>query len=91
MDEHAERRRYYRGDAEESLSEAVLETVEAHRNASLSADEFPLYEHVNPDAVDELFEDTGDVAVSLQIKLENVSVSIWSDDDIDIRVVDSVE
>lgn len=91
MDEHAERRRYYRGNDEGSLSEAVLETVEAHRNASLGADEFPLYEHVNPEAVDELFDDAGDVAVSLQITLENVSVSIWNDDGVDIRVVDSVE
>ena len=90
MDEHAERRRYHE-DTDESLSEAIVEAVEAHEGTSFTADEFPLYEHVNPDAIDMLFADTEDVAVSVQFKLEDVSVSIWSDGGIDIRVVDTVD
>jgi hypothetical protein len=90
MDENPERRRYYPDDAETPLSQAVLEAVEAHESASLSADEFALYEHVNPDAIDMLFKDT-DVPISVRIRLDNVDVSIWSDGGIDIRVVDAVD
>ena len=91
MDEHPERRRYNPDGADSSLSEAVLEAVEAHENASLAADEFPLYEHVSPDAIDALFADTSEVAITLQVRLENVSVSVWNDGAIDIRVVDSAD
>ncbi|WP_227380724.1 HalOD1 output domain-containing protein [Haladaptatus halobius] len=91
MDEHSERRRYYSKDTEASLSEAILEAVEAHENASLGEDEFTLYDHVNPDAIDMLFKDTTDIAVSVQIHLTNVTVSIWSDGGIDIRDTDKID
>ena len=89
MDEHVERRRYVEG-GETTPSEAVLEAVEAHEDASVTGDEFRLYEHVSPDAIDDLFADASDVAMSLRIELENVSVSVWSDGAIDVRVVDSI-
>lgn len=91
MDENPERRRYYPDDTDASLSEAILEAVEAHENASVGADEFTLYDHINPDAIDMLFKDTNDVTVSVQIQLTNVTVSIWSDGRIDIRVSDKIE
>ena len=91
MDEHPERRQYYPEEAETPLSEAVLEAVEAHESASFVADEFSLYEHVNPEAIDMLFTDNAGVDVSVQINLDNVTVSIWSDGGIDIRVTDKRE
>lgn len=90
MDQHASRRRYRREEADTRHSDAVLETVEAHENTSLSADEFPLFEHANPDAIDMLY-GTSDAAVSIRIEREHVSVSVWSAVEIDIRVVDSVD
>lgn len=90
MDEHPERRRFYPVEENVPLSEAVLEAVKAHENSSLSADEFGLYDHINPDAIDMLFRDTADVDVTVQIDLENVTVSIWSDGGIDIRVTDRI-
>ena len=89
MDENPERRRYY-PDEDVPLSEAVREAVEAHENASLSQDEFDLYDHVNPEAIDMLFTDTAGVDVSVQIDLTNVTVSIWSDGGVDIRVTDKI-
>lgn len=38
-----------------------------------------------------LFSDTAGVDVSVQINLTNVTVSIWSDGGVDIRVSDKVE
>ena len=91
MDEHPERRKYYPDEAGTPLSESVLEAVKAHDNASLSADEFSLYDHINPEALDTLFKDTTDVDISVRINLTNVTVSIWSDGGIDIRVTDKIE
>lgn len=89
MDEHPERRRYY-PDEDIPLSEAVREAVEAHEDTSVSADELYLYDHINPEAIDMLFKETTDVDISVQINLTNVTVSIWSDGGIDIRVTDKV-
>lgn len=91
MAESPERRKYYPDEEETPLSVAVLDAVEAHENASLSADQFRLYEHVNPDAIDQLFTGTAGVDISVQIHLDNVTVSIWSDRGIDIRVTDRID
>lgn len=91
MDDHPERRRYYPEHDDVALSEAILEAVQAHENASFSADEFTLFDHVHPDALDNLFKDTSDVEISVQINLTNVTVSVWSDGGIDIRVTDKIE
>lgn len=90
MDSHPERRRYYPEEENVPLSEAVREAIEAHESTSLSADELRLYDHINPDAIDMLFQDTADVDVSVQINLTNVTVSVWSDGGIDIRVSDKM-
>ena len=91
MDDRPERRRYYPDDESIPLSEAVLEAVRAHENASLSADEFDLYDHVHPEAIDTLFRDASGVDLSVRFHLTNVTVSVWSDGGIDIRVTDRVE
>ena len=90
MDENPERCRYYPDEETTPLSKAVREAVEAHGSTSLSADELALYEHINPDALDTLFDESvgGDVDVSVQLNLPNVTVSVWSDGGIDIRVTD---
>ncbi|WP_336003109.1 HalOD1 output domain-containing protein [Halorientalis halophila] len=91
MDDHPERRRYYPVEENVPLSEAVREAVQDHEHSSLSMDELTLYDTINPDAIDMLFEDTTDLDVSVQINLTNVTVSIWSDDGIDIRVTEKIE
>lgn len=91
MDENPERRRYYPDEENVPLSQAVREAIEAHEETSLSADEFQLYDHINPEAIDLLFTDTANVSVTVRIVLENVTVSVWSDGGIDIRVTESIE
>jgi hypothetical protein len=90
MAEDPERRRYYPEEENVPLSEAVREAIEAHEDSSLSADELELYENINPEALDILFRDTADVDVSIQINLTNITVSIWSDGGVDIRVTEKL-
>lgn len=85
-----ERRRYYPERENVPLSEAVREALEAHENPSVSANDLQLYDHIDPRAIDMLFKDTADVDVSIQINLTDVTVSIWSDGGIDIRVTDKI-
>ncbi|WP_123538222.1 HalOD1 output domain-containing protein [Halosimplex salinum] len=85
-----ERRRYYPEAENVPLSVAVREAVAAHESASLSADEFDLSDHVDPEALDALFEAEADVDVSVQIRLHDVTVSVWTDDGVDIRVTDRI-
>lgn len=85
-----ERRRYYPDEENVPLSEAVREALQAHENSSLSADELELYDHINPEAIDTLFQDTAGIDISIQIHLTNVTVSLWSDGGVDIRVADKM-
>ena len=91
MDENRERRRYYPGEENAPLSQTVLEAVEAHDDSSLTADEFQLFDHVDPEAIDMLFRDTAGFDISVQFDLTNVTVSIWSDGGVDVRVTDKME
>ncbi|WP_459191898.1 HalOD1 output domain-containing protein [Halosimplex sp. J119] len=86
-----ERRRYYPEAENVPLSEAVREAIAAHDDASLSTADVQLYDHIDPDALDGLFKTDSDVDVSVQIRLEDVTVSVWSDGGVDIRVTDKIE
>jgi len=90
MATNPERRRYYADEENVPLSEAVREALSAHEHSSVDADELELYSHVTPEAIDTLFQDTADVDVSVTIDLTNVTVSIWSDGGVDIRVTDKL-
>lgn len=90
MDRQPERRRYYPNEENVPLSEVVREAIEAHDSASLSADELNLYDSINPEAIDDLFRDNAAVDVTVRIELTNVTVSIWEDGGIDVRVTDDV-
>jgi len=81
-----ERRRYYPGEENVPLSVAVREAIRAHGNSSLGADELDLYDHIDPVAIDRLFRETAGADVSVQIDLTNRTVSLWSNDGVEIRV-----
>lgn len=87
------RRRYYPVEENVPLSVFVREAIEAHERASMSADELELYEHVNPEAIDTLFEDVTDTSVDIAVRIDlgNVQVSIWTDHGIDIRVTGTLD
>lgn len=92
VDESPERRRYYPDEENVPLSTAICEAIRAHEHASLIEDEVDLYNHVDPEAIDGLFVDTpgNDVEISVQFNLSDVTVSVWSDSGIDIRVSEKI-
>ena len=81
-------KRYYPEEENVPLSEAVFEAARAHGDASLTADEFDLYEHIDPESLDTLFTDAVGTDINVRIDLPDISVNIWSDGGIDIRVTD---
>ena len=93
IDDSSERRRYYPDEDNVPLSTAIYEAIDAHEDASLTRDELDLFQHVNPEAIDMLFRDSvdGEVDISVQFNLTNVTVSVWSDGGIDIRVTEKIE
>jgi hypothetical protein len=93
IDDSSERRRYYPDEDNVPLSTAIYEAIDAHEDASLTRDELDLFQHVNPEAIDMLFRDSvdGEVDISVQFNLTNVTASVWSDGGIDIRVTEKME
>lgn len=90
MNDHTERRRYYPVEENVPLSESIREAIHAHERAADGSDDRERYEHVDAEAIDSLFGSATetDVDVSLHLDLEEVSVGVWSDAGIDIRVSD---
>ena len=86
MDNSASQR-YYPGEENVPLSEAVLEAARAH-DESLTAEEFDLYDHIDPESLDTLIKDAPGGDVSVRFAIPDVAVEIWSDGGIDIRVTD---
>ena len=91
MDENPERKRHYPEEENVPLSTAISEAVEAHERSSFLEDELTLYDHVDRDALDNLFRETDGVSISVQIHLPNTTVSVWNDGGIDIRVTEKSE
>ena len=91
MDDSPERRRYYPEEENVPLSTTVREAIAAHADVERGADEIALYDHVNPEGIDLLFKDTADADVSIKIDLDHVTVGIWGDGSVDIRVTERYE
>ena len=87
-DENVERR-VYRPDSEfASLSETILEAVDAHENGDIGRDGFRLYDNVDPDALDRLFREDADADLTVRFNVDGVTVSLWGDGGVDVRVTD---
>lgn len=91
MDENPERKRHYPEEENVPLSTAISEAIEAHERSSFLEDEFALYDHVDREALDNLFRETDGVSISVQFFLPSATVSVWNDGGIDIRVTETRE
>lgn len=90
MNDDSERRRHYQNEENIPLSESIREAVRAHEHSEAGVDEAALYDHIDIQAIDRLVPESDDVDISVQLYLPNVTVSIWSNDAVDIRVTDEV-
>jgi hypothetical protein len=74
-----------------SLSQAVLSALEeAHETAIIDA-EFTLYDHIDPDALNSLFQADADATIRVAFTIEDYVVTIWGDEGIHIHVRDDGE
>ncbi|MFH5802115.1 HalOD1 output domain-containing protein [Haladaptatus sp. CMAA 1911] len=90
MGETEESEVYYPHE-DRSLSHAVLSALgEAHETAITDA-EFTLYDHIDPDALDSLFQADADATIRVAFTIEDYVVTIWGDKGIHIHVRDGGE
>lgn len=78
----------YRHGQDRSMSDAVLQVIADQKDTDLRGSEFKLYEYINPDALNELFCDAAQVLI-VDFTVDDVHVSCWVDDGVEIRVTDS--
>ena len=86
--DEAERRIYYPEREGTSLSETVLEAVEAHEGVDLSRSDFVLFDAIDPDALDRLFRTEADADVVVEFTVDDVRVTLLGDGGVDVRVSD---
>lgn len=74
-------------DDDRTLSEAVLSTVEEHRDIDLMHADFTLYDIINPEALERLFRFNQNAATTVSFVLDSTHVSLRDvGDGIEIRV-----
>ncbi|MFC4548699.1 MULTISPECIES: HalOD1 output domain-containing protein [Halorussus] len=77
--------RYY-PEEDRKLSTAVLEAIEDQKGEDLSKADFRLYDDVDPDALDALFRSDADANTSVQFNTDDVTVTLWGDGGVEIRI-----
>lgn len=72
-------RTYYEpGVSDHSLTEAILVTLE-REGIDISGNEFVLFDHVNPDALDDLFREESDAEVRVEFEVAGFHVLLRGD------------
>lgn len=82
----AERRVYYPEDEETSISERVMEAIEAYEGVDVTRSEFVLFDAIDPDALDRLFRTEADADVVVEFTVDDVRVTLLGDGGVDVRV-----
>jgi Halobacterial output domain 1 len=90
MGETEESEVYYPHE-DRSLSHAVLSALEEVHETAITNAEFTLYDHIDPDALDSLFQADADATVRVAFTIEDYVVTIWGDEGIHIHVRDDGE
>ena len=73
------------------LSTAILEAIEDHKDEDLQESDFVLYDDIDPDAIDSLFREASSAETSVQFNTDDVTVTLWGDGRVEIRVTDREE
>ena len=87
--DEAERRVYYPENEDASLSETVLEAVEAFEEVDVARSDFVLFDAIDPDALDRLFRSDADANVVVEFTVDDIRVTLLGDGGVDVRVSDS--
>ncbi|GAA0260105.1 HalOD1 output domain-containing protein [Haladaptatus pallidirubidus] len=74
-----------------SLSQAALSALDETHETALRDADFTLYDHIDPDALDSLFQADADAPITVTFAVEEYDVTIWGDVGIHIHVQDDGE
>jgi|GEM_PF-2544921 len=80
-----EQERYYPSE-EKSLSTAILAAIEEQKGRDLSMTDFQLYDDIDPDALDNLFQEDSTSNTTVRFDTDDVTVTLWGDGGVEIRV-----
>ena len=78
-------------NGDRTLSDAVLEAIEAYKGSDLLTSDLVLYDNINPDALDELFRAGANANTVLRFDTDDVRVTLWGDGGIIIEVAERAE
>lgn len=80
----------YSSEQPRSVTDAVLDTITEHNGVDLLAPDFILYEDIDPEALDRLFEANAVSGLFVAFSTHSVRVELRNHGDIEIRVSDRV-
>jgi hypothetical protein len=90
MGETDETELYYPHE-DHSLSHAVLRALEEAHGTTLTDADFTLYDYIDPDALNSLFQADANATITVDFTIEAYVVTIWADEGIHIHVQDDGE
>ncbi|WP_207587154.1 HalOD1 output domain-containing protein [Halomontanus rarus] len=85
MNRSGERDRYY-PEENRPLSQAILELIEEQREENLIDADFRLYDDINPDALNRLFQEDAEGETLVKFDTGGMTVRLWADGAVDIQV-----
>lgn len=80
-----ERDRYY-PDGDRTLSTAILEAIETHKDEDITKANFQLYDAIDPDALNNLFQKHTTADTALEFTVDDVTVTLRENRAIDIQI-----
>jgi hypothetical protein len=66
--------------------QVVVEALEDHGEFNEDSREWTLYDHIDPDALDNLFNHEGNSNPSVTFEAEGVTVTVWKDGEVHATV-----
>lgn len=80
---------HYPANEDTSLSETILEAIEAYEDVDVSRSEFVLFDVIDPDALDRLFRAEADADLVVEFTIDDLHVTLQGDGGVDVKVEDS--
>ncbi|QCC55868.1 hypothetical protein DV706_08070 [Natronorubrum bangense] len=72
-----------------SLTDAILAAVADHRGEDLRWADFDLYDEIDPESLNTLFQSESTAETSVTLTTATVQIALWEDDGVVIRVTDA--
>jgi hypothetical protein len=68
------------------VHEIVVEAIKEHDEIDVDLGDWTLYDYVDPDALDDLFNHEGNTIISVKFTVQGAIVTVWQDSEIHAKV-----